>query len=735
MYIPDQIQIYRAVLASLKNRRTASLSTRVAIRFVEAYVVSRGANELAYAQTLNGAFGFGDKYNADWRKTQKKIFAEMQENPDKYQDFSVDWLTPANYDIFKPLHDKVKASKNVSSADADDILGLIMTGVSNTGVRKAFGYHRAGEILSKAILSGASTPKTRSGNSVVGKVIGFSGNATTDVLRKLKRQRGDQNMDDVTVRSTKPPPSRDIDVALSVTPSEQGDASYLEFKEDFIDALANSKNVEGMMGTLSENRSSSAARKVLEEAEKFWRQDRSLEKVKKKDKHRGRDLMLAYVDLLRKGHADPRMDEITSVFRSIPTQDDEVMHMRAATPTRNFHNDIKKAKALGFASFGKALQRKKRLVEDLTKWVFGKQANMKLAKRVANKWIRIRIEKKAASRPLHQIAQEIRQDWGSKVNYAAKPYLDAMMSLGSMKDMYGYDPASQIVAYFLSNSRSWRGPVAKAIKAELNKMLKTGSKTARHPKGPMSKEDKEKLMEENPKFREMNEEHGDKFKNKEAAKKVDWTDPKNVERNFMNSFEKLHGGYEGWQDGLRGNEEYLINIEISDWNREEPGEEGSVSYDIVLKPSVDEISLRQGRKELGSIHWDLWTNPDPRKVFQAVEKLERQKAPRVKFFRYDSPSLPAPPWSQRASFKKKAASMAKHIRALQKLFPKSMIKDSREFNGRSGGIWTGFGEDGTSNYSRSGWPDEHHPKLQKYMDKNGLFGEWNDPGTLMVYPI
>lgn len=81
--------------------------------------------------------------------------------------------------------------------------------------------------------------------------------------------------------------------------------------------------------------------------------------------------------------------------------------------------------------------------------------------------------KTAGARPLHEIANDIRLDWGSKVNFAAKPYLQAMFSLGSMKDRYGQDPASSIVAYFLSNARSWRGPVAKAIKAELNKMLKS----------------------------------------------------------------------------------------------------------------------------------------------------------------------------------------------------------------------------------------------------------------------
>ena len=86
-----------------------------------------------------------------------------------------------------------------------------------------------------------------------------------------------------------------------------------------------------------------------------------------------------------------------------------------------------------------------------------------------------------------------------------------------------------------------------------------------------------------------------------------------------------------------------------------------------------------------------------------------------------------------ASRSKTAASMAKHIRALQRMFPKSMVQTTEEGGWGSGGIWTSFGEEGVSNYQRAGWPDEHHPKLAAYMDKHGLFGEWNDPGTLMIY--
>ena len=70
------------------------------------------------------------------------------------------------------------------------------------------------------------------------------------------------------------------------------------------------------------------------------------------------------------------------------------------------------------------------------------------------------------SRSLNLIARDIRQDW-KNVNYAAKPYLDAMQSLSSITDSYGCDNAKSVVLYFLCNAGSWRGPIAKSIKAEL----------------------------------------------------------------------------------------------------------------------------------------------------------------------------------------------------------------------------------------------------------------------------
>ena len=77
----------------------------------------------------------------------------------------------------------------------------------------------------------------------------------------------------------------------------------------------------------------------------------------------------------------------------------------------------------------------------------------------------------AQEAPLYVIADEILGDW-KNVNYGAKPYLDAMMTLDSIDDMYYQDTARSVVAYFLSNASSWRGDIARKVKKELNDMLK-----------------------------------------------------------------------------------------------------------------------------------------------------------------------------------------------------------------------------------------------------------------------
>lgn len=45
-----------------------------------------------------------------------------------------------------------------------------------------------------------------------------------------------------------------------------------------------------------------------------------------------------------------------------------------------------------------------------------------------------------------------------------------MASLTNISDSYGADSAKSIVCYFLANAGTWRGEVAKRVKAELKKM-------------------------------------------------------------------------------------------------------------------------------------------------------------------------------------------------------------------------------------------------------------------------
>ena len=74
-------------------------------------------------------------------------------------------------------------------------------------------------------------------------------------------------------------------------------------------------------------------------------------------------------------------------------------------------------------------------------------------------------------RKIYQIAQDIRNEWGNKVYFGAKPYLDAMASLEDKDSKYYMDSADSIVRYFLSNATTFRGDKAKALKAELKQVI------------------------------------------------------------------------------------------------------------------------------------------------------------------------------------------------------------------------------------------------------------------------
>lgn len=68
------------------------------------------------------------------------------------------------------------------------------------------------------------------------------------------------------------------------------------------------------------------------------------------------------------------------------------------------------------------------------------------------------------------IAREISREW-KNVNYAAKPYLEAMRSIDSVNDSFGYDSAKSVVSYFLANASGYRGDKAKANKAALKAIV------------------------------------------------------------------------------------------------------------------------------------------------------------------------------------------------------------------------------------------------------------------------
>lgn len=82
-------------------------------------------------------------------------------------------------------------------------------------------------------------------------------------------------------------------------------------------------------------------------------------------------------------------------------------------------------------------------------------------------------------RPLHEYAKIIRADW-KKPYFGAKPYIQALGQLNEITDKYYLDDATSIVAYFLANASTWRGPIAKDIKAQLNNLLKRAREAGIH---------------------------------------------------------------------------------------------------------------------------------------------------------------------------------------------------------------------------------------------------------------
>lgn len=74
-------------------------------------------------------------------------------------------------------------------------------------------------------------------------------------------------------------------------------------------------------------------------------------------------------------------------------------------------------------------------------------------------------------RPVKEIAREIVATW-TNVYFGAVPYLQAMLTLNSVNDNYGWDTGRSVINYFLANASTFRGEDARRIKAELKAMVK-----------------------------------------------------------------------------------------------------------------------------------------------------------------------------------------------------------------------------------------------------------------------
>jgi len=77
---------------------------------------------------------------------------------------------------------------------------------------------------------------------------------------------------------------------------------------------------------------------------------------------------------------------------------------------------------------------------------------------------------KEVNRPISEIAREIKTQWGAKIYFGAKPYLDAMLCVNSPNDTFGYEDGKTQVLYFLANASTYRGEIAKRHKAELKRI-------------------------------------------------------------------------------------------------------------------------------------------------------------------------------------------------------------------------------------------------------------------------
>lgn len=72
---------------------------------------------------------------------------------------------------------------------------------------------------------------------------------------------------------------------------------------------------------------------------------------------------------------------------------------------------------------------------------------------------------------IREIAQFIIEDW-SKQGPVPKTYLEPMLEIETLDEMYGADTATSVVSYFLSSASRWKGDIARVTKKHLENLLK-----------------------------------------------------------------------------------------------------------------------------------------------------------------------------------------------------------------------------------------------------------------------
>lgn len=80
-------------------------------------------------------------------------------------------------------------------------------------------------------------------------------------------------------------------------------------------------------------------------------------------------------------------------------------------------------------------------------------------------------DSKITPRAIYSIAADITREW-KNVYFGAIPYLNAMKSLNTISEDYYEDSAESVIIYFLANASTFRGEQARALKLELNNLLK-----------------------------------------------------------------------------------------------------------------------------------------------------------------------------------------------------------------------------------------------------------------------